>query len=335
MFVDYAKIKIKAGNGGNGCVSFRRERFIPKGGPNGGDGGDGGDVYLVGKSNMNTLINYRHIQLYKAGNGANGASSNKSGAKGKDIILYLPLGTEVYEIDEFNNRKKIFDIVDETQKYLLAKGGNGGKGNTHFKSSVNRAPRYAQKGIVCEEKILDLELKLIADVGLVGFPNAGKSTLLSSVSAARPKIADYKFTTLEPMLGVVYLSDHRSFVMADIPGIIEGASTGKGLGIQFLKHIQRTKVLLYLIDVSSSNIYNDYLKLKRELHSFDAYLESKPSVLALSKIDTISDEELQQKRQELKEKTENEVYVISSISGKNIKELLNKLYDNIELCHYQ
>ena len=193
------------------------------------------------------------------------------------------MGTEVYEIDEFNNRKKIFDIMEENQKYKLAKGGKGGKGNAHFKSSVNRAPRYAQKGILTKEIVLDLELKLMADVGLVGFPNAGKSTLLSAVSSARPKIADYKFTTLEPMLGVVYLSDYRSFIMADIPGIIEGASTGKGLGIQFLKHIQRTKVLLYLIDIASEDIYAEYLKLKRELHLFDAYLETKPNLIVLSK----------------------------------------------------
>lgn len=251
MFIDYARISVKPGNGGDGVVSFRREKYIPKGGPDGGDGGRGGSVIAVGDENVNTLLDYRYNKIFRAENGKPGAGARKSGAGGANVYLRLPLGTEIFHVGEDGKKLKIADITTHNEEIILARGGRGGKGNCNFATPTDQAPRRATLGKPTKEMELELVLKLMADVGLVGFPNAGKSTLLSALSSARPKIADYEFTTLEPMLGVVRVSDYQSFVMADIPGIIEGAHLGKGLGHQFLRHIQRTSLLLFLIDIGT------------------------------------------------------------------------------------
>ncbi|MBN2829944.1 MAG: GTPase ObgE [Candidatus Cloacimonetes bacterium] len=329
MFIDHAKIRVEAGSGGDGCVSFRREKFITKGGPDGGDGGHGGNVIIIGKGNMNTLINYRHIQTIKADDGIYGDGGNRTGKSGKNEYVFVPVGTEVYEITD-EGRVKIADITEIGQEIVIAKGGRGGKGNSNFATATHRAPRKATPGRPGEQKSLELVLKLMADVGLVGFPNAGKSTLLSAVSAARPKIADYEFTTLEPSLGVISVSEYESFVMADIPGIIEGAHMGKGLGIQFLQHIQRTKVLLFLLDINSPDPLHDYQILKNELHSYDDYLDKKPHLIVMSKIDTIPEEDLEGKLVELRdafaEQMHEEIIAISSVASKNLMQLKQKLF---------
>ncbi len=334
MFIDYSRIDVKAGHGGNGCVSFRREKFVPKGGPDGGSGGHGGNIILEGDSNINTLINFRFNKLYKADKGVNGMGSNMTGATGDDKVIKVPLGTEIFDISDPENKIKIGDVVEEGQQIVVCKGGAGGRGNTTFANSINQAPRYATEGKPGEEKRLELVLKLMADVGLVGFPNAGKSTLLSSISAARPKIADYQFTTLEPSLGVVKLSGYESFVMADIPGLIEGASSGKGLGIQFLKHIQRTKVLLFLIDVNEIDPYEQYQVLRKELHMHDPMMDKKPHLIALSKMDTLPEEEVQEVinmfKTEFKDKLDEEIMVISSVTTKNLETLKQRLFKIIQ-----
>ncbi len=280
-FADYAKLYLTAGKGGAGSVSFRREKYIPKGGPDGGDGGKGADIVLQGDAHMNTLLDLRYKKFLKAPAGEAGAGGMKSGKDGEDIILRVPLGTVAYE---FETRRLIGEVTEEGQKVVIAKGGMGGKGNTFFKNATRQTPRFAQPGEEGEEVVVEIELKLIADVGLVGFPNAGKSTLLASLSSARPKVADYPFTTLEPNLGVVQLSDFRSFVVADIPGIIEDAHQGKGLGVQFLRHIERNKILLYMVS-SEGDIEDEYHILKNELKQYRADLVEKPSVLAVSKMD--------------------------------------------------
>jgi len=300
MFIDYAKIRVEAGNGGHGCIGFRREKFVPKGGPDGGDGGDGGDVIAIGDENTNTLINYKYQKYFKATNGEHGQGSNKHGANGKNQYIKLPLGTIIYKINEDTDRERLCDITEHGQEIVIAKGGRGGKGNVHFTTSTNQAPRKATNGRPGEAFDLEIELKLIADVGLVGLPNAGKSTLLASISAAKPKIADYQFTTLEPMLGVVYIDEYRSFVMADIPGLIEGASSGKGLGTQFLKHIQRTNVLLFLIDITSTDPLHDYQMLRQELYQYDDKLEQKQHLIVFSKMDTIHPDAREQTIQDIK-----------------------------------
>jgi GTP-binding protein len=329
MFIDHAKVRVQAGSGGDGCVSFRREKFITKGGPDGGDGGHGGNVIVVGKDNLNTLLHYRHIQTIKAADGIYGDGGNRTGKSGKNEFVYVPVGTEVYEIVG-EERTKIADITEVGQEVIIAKGGRGGKGNSNFATATHRAPRKATPGRPGEQKSLELVLKLMADVGLVGFPNAGKSTLLSAVSAARPKIADYEFTTLEPSLGVISVTEYESFVMADIPGIIEGAHMGKGLGIQFLKHIQRTKVLLFLLDINSPDPLHDYQVLKSELHNYDTYLDKKPHLIVMSKIDTIPEEDLEEKLTELRstfsEQMHEEIMAISSIASKNLLQLKRKLF---------
>ncbi|HPY96494.1 MAG TPA: GTPase ObgE [Candidatus Cloacimonadota bacterium] len=334
MFIDYAKIKVEAGNGGSGCVSFRREKFVSKGGPDGGDGGKGGDIIMIGDENANTLIQFRYNKLYKAENGVNGSGKNKYGASGKSNTIRVPLGTEIAIIDENGVKQRVGDILHHNEELIVAKGGFGGKGNAHFVSSTNQAPRRATEGRQGEEFVLELTLKLMADVGLVGFPNAGKSTLLSSISAARPKIADYEFTTLEPMLGVVYVDEFRTFVMADIPGLIEGAHGGKGKGIQFLRHIQRTKTLLFLIDINSADPVHDYFILRKELFLYDTKLDKKSSIVVLSKIDTLPEEEREAKLTEVtalfKEKTNEEIIGISSVANMNTNELKNKLYEMIK-----
>lgn len=333
MFIDFARIKVQSGNGGNGCVSFRREKYVPKGGPDGGDGGKGGDVIAVGNENINTLVNFRYTKLFKAPKGRNGEGGNRTGACGENLFLDLPLGTIIYDITD-GKRVKVAEMISHGEQIVLAKGGNGGRGNTRFKTSTNKTPRYAKPGGDGEYFDLELELKLMADVGLVGFPNAGKSTLLSNLSQAHPKIANYEFTTLAPSLGVVQVSEYESFVMADIPGIIEGAHDGRGLGDQFLRHIQRTKILLFLIDINSNDPFNDYQVLKKELHLYDPYLDRKKHLIVLSKIDTIRSEDkddlLELLKNEFETKLQEDIVTISSVSGENLKPLKQRLQILIE-----
>ncbi len=330
MFIDYARIRIKAGNGGDGCVSFRREKFVPKGGPDGGDGGRGGDVVALGDSNVNTLLDYRYHKSFKGENGKPGSGANKHGPSGKPVYLRLPLGTEIFQIVD-DKRMKLADVTDHGEEIVISQGGHGGKGNSNFATPTNQAPRHATPGRATEEMELELVLKLMADVGLVGFPNAGKSTLLSVVSAARPKIADYEFTTLEPMLGVVQVTEYQSFVMADIPGIIAGAHLGKGLGMQFIRHIQRTSILLFLIDVQSTNPLEDYRTLRSELFMFDPFMEKKAHIIALSKLDTVPEEDrakvVKDVTVKFRKEFAEEIIGISSVSGLNIPEMKRKLFD--------
>jgi len=318
MFIDTAEIEIRSGDGGSGLLSFHRERFIPKGGPDGGDGGDGGDVVLVADSQLHTLMDFRYRRKYKAGNGKSGGSNNRKGGNGKSNYIRLPAGTMVFDSD---SDELIADLVEDGQKVIVAKGGKGGFGNAHYKSSTNRAPRKFTPGYDGEKKRLRLELKLLADVGLVGLPNAGKSTLLSSMSDARPKIAPYPFTTLVPNLGIVRIGDFEHFVMADIPGLIEGAHAGKGLGDEFLRHIERTRVLLFMIDITSNDINEDYETLKEELRKFDPGLLEKPQLIGLTKADLIQD---------LPEEFNIDIDIVfSSVSGLNLDKLKMMLWDKV------
>jgi GTPase len=337
MFVDEVEIHVTAGHGGRGSMSFRREKFIPRGGPDGGDGGPGGSVYLVAQANLNTLLNYRFQKLFEAERGAHGEGSNRSGRHGKDIELLVPIGTIVYEKrgDEF---VKVADLMNEDERILIARGGLGGRGNASYATSTNRAPRKTQPGLPGEEKDLRLHLKLLADVGLVGYPNAGKSTLISRISAARPKIADYPFTTLVPNLGVVGLSGERSFVVADVPGLIEGAHSGHGLGHRFLSHLERTKVLVHLVDVSSMSgrdPVEDYEIIKRELELFpgrDATgerLAEKPVLVAANKIDALDEpERLEQLRAHL-EKQSVPLFPVSAAAGEGLPALLEAVWREV------
>lgn len=311
MFIDYVEIEIDAGNGGPGCVSFHREKFVPKGGPDGGDGGNGGSVIATADSQLSTLLDFRYKRKYKAENGKNGEGGLKSGKSGKDIILKLPVGTVIKDL---SSGDLIVDLDEAGTEFVLAKGGRGGRGNNHFKSPTNQTPRRADDGIPGEKKKIALELKLLADVGLVGFPNAGKSTILATLSAARPKIADYPFTTLKPNLGIVSIREHKSFVMADIPGLIEGASLGKGLGLQFLRHIQRTKLLAYIIDINEPDIEKAFCSLQNELQEFDDFLLSKISLVIVTKTDTVSESDLKK----LSGKLPSDYIYISAVSGSGI-----------------
>ena len=333
MFIDYARIKIKSGNGGDGVVSFRHEKYVPKGGPDGGDGGRGGDVIAIGDSNLNTLLDYRYHKIFKADNGKPGTGAKKTGSSGADCILHLPLGTEIYVLED-TRKYKLADITEAGEKVILSAGGSGGKGNYNFATPINQAPRIATPGIKTEEIELELVLKLMADVGLVGFPNAGKSTLLSVLSAARPKIADYEFTTLEPMLGVVYISDYQNFVMADIPGIIKGAYSGKGLGDQFLRHIQRTHLLLFLIDIATPDPLEAYKTLRSELYLYDSFMDKKPHLIVISKTDTHSPEDLKQKLTEIKasfkKEYKEEIVAVSAVSKVGLNELKYKIYNILQ-----
>ena len=297
--VDEAEIIVTAGNGGNGCVGFRREKFVPLGGPDGGDGGKGGDVWLVADENLNTLVDFRHEKSFRAQRGENGMGSQRYGKGGEDALIVVPVGTVVHNVQ---TDEVIGDLTSHGQRLLVARGGRGGLGNMHFKSSINRAPRRATPGEEGEQRTLRLELKLLADVGLLGFPNAGKSTFVRAVSAATPKVADYPFTTLYPNLGVVSVEPHRSFVIADIPGLIEGAAEGAGLGIQFLKHLQRTRLLLHLVDMSpvedgmqEVSPVEQVRALERELHRYDPPLLDKPRWLVLNKMDTMFEDEAQER----------------------------------------
>ncbi len=322
-FADYAKIYVTAGRGGDGSAHFRREKFVPKGGPDGGDGGRGGNIVLKGNAQLNTILDLRYKKYIKAKAGVHGSKSRKTGADGEDIILEVPLGTVAFDAD---SRERLGEITEDDQKLVIAEGGKGGLGNWHFRSSTNQTPQFAQEGKPGEERVVELELKLIADVGLVGFPNAGKSTLLSALSEAKPKIADYPFTTLEPNLGVVTFSDYRSFVMADIPGIIEEAHQGKGLGIQFLRHIERNNVLLFMVS-AETDIEYEYEALRNELKSYRPDLLDKPSVLAITKMDLKQGFKLEE---ELQIDEEIPVIHISSATGHGIDELRETLWGLIQ-----
>jgi len=323
MFIDYAEIEVKAGDGGNGAVAFRREKYVPKGGPAGGDGGNGGNVILKANQNLATLLDFRYKRIYKAEDGQPGGNSNKSGKSGSDVIIDLPVGTIV---KDSKTHKEIVDLKNEHTEFILAKGGKGGKGNSNFATPTNQAPRYAEDGKPGESRRVILELKLIADVGLVGFPNAGKSTLISVISEAKPKIADYPFTTLEPNLGIVRYKDFNSFTVADIPGIIEGAHEGKGLGHKFLRHIERTRMLLFLIDISSENYQKDYDVLMNEIESYSEVLADKKKLVAFTKAD-IADEEQIKKLQKTKLKNYNgKPLIISSVTKFGIDALLDELW---------
>lgn len=322
-FIDHIKIFCKSGNGGRGSSSFRREKFVPLGGPDGGDGGKGGDIILKGNSQLWTLLHLRYTKHLKAENGEGGQGNKKHGKNGKDIIIEVPLGT-IAKSAESNNT--FVEILSHNEEKILLEGGIGGLGNVHFKTSTKQAPQYSQPGIKGIEEWINLELKVLADVGLVGFPNAGKSTLLSSISKAKPKIGDYPFTTLTPNLGVIPFKDNLSFIMADIPGIIEGASEGKGLGIRFLRHIERNSILLFIIPVDS-NIYNEFKLLYRELENYNKELLKKKIIIAISKCDTVSIEELDKLKINLK----YDIVKISSVSGLGLDQLKEIVWEKINL----
>ncbi|PID62411.1 MAG: GTPase ObgE [Ignavibacteriae bacterium] len=326
MFIDYAEIYVKAGDGGNGAVAFRKEKFVPKGGPSGGNGGKGGDVIIEVDSNLHTLLDFKYQRKYIAENGKNGAKALKDGKSGKDLIIKVPKGTLIFN-KETNNA--IYDLNEESSRFVIANGGKGGKGNSNFATPVNQTPRYAEDGRQGEELNIILELKLIADVGLVGFPNAGKSTLISTVSAAKPKIADYPFTTLKPNLGIVKYKDFQSFAIADIPGIIKDAHLGKGLGHKFLKHIERTELLFILIEAISENIEKDYEILIKELTNYSKILARKKRIIGISKIDLIPKDELDKFKNKIKTSFKEEVIFFSSVAQLNIDSVLDLLWKNI------
>lgn len=331
MFVDEVDIHVTAGHGGRGCLAFRREKYVPRGGPSGGDGGHGGSVYIIASSHINTLINFRFHPEFDAPRGGNGEGSNRTGKNGSDLTLQVPVGTLVYDhtgAPEIPPRL-LADLAHAGDEVVVAKGGRGGLGNAHFATSTNRAPRKVQPGEDGEEKWLRLELKLLADVGLVGFPNAGKSTLISRISAAKPKIADYPFTTLTPNLGVVGLSDDRSFVVADVPGLIEGAHRGTGLGHQFLRHLERTKVLVHLVDVSSGSgrdPVSDLDIIRRELELFAPDLASKPQLICANKIDALDDEERAKAVEARASELGLPFFRISGVTGAGLPALLEAIW---------
>lgn len=324
-FLDLAKVYVRSGGGGAGCVSFRREKFIEYGGPDGGDGGRGGDVWAEAVGGLNTLIDFRFQQHFFARSGQHGMGAQRTGASGEDVVLRVPVGTEILDEDQ---ETVIADLTEPGQRVLLAKGGNGGFGNLHFKSSTNRAPRNANPGQPGIERTLWLRLKLIADAGLLGLPNAGKSTFLSAVSNARPKIADYPFTTLHPNLGVVGIDQHE-FVMADIPGLIEGASEGRGLGDQFLGHVERSRVLLHLVDGTAEDMAGDARTILAELAAYSPALAEKPRVTALNKIDAIDPEEREEKRAALEAEIGGPVLLMSGVSREGVAEVLRALWAQI------
>jgi GTP-binding protein len=328
-FVDEATIEVRGGGGGHGCVSFRREKFIPRGGPDGGDGGDGGSVYLQVQRGLNTLVDFRHTRLFVAERGQNGAGRDRSGKQGDDLIVPVPLGTRVIDADTL---ELIGDLTRDEQRLLVAQGGRRGVGNTRFKSSTNRAPRRATPGQPGEVRRLRIELQLLADVGLLGLPNAGKSTLIAAISAARPKIADYPFTTLHPNLGVVRLSPTRSFVMADIPGLITGAAHGAGLGTRFLRHLSRTRLLLHVVDAAQGDCADAVLTVAGELQKFDADLAAKERWLVCNKIDLLTSSQKQDLRQHLVERLswQAPLFMISAVTREGTAELTNQIMNHLE-----
>ncbi|MEK6279928.1 MAG: GTPase ObgE [Acidobacteriota bacterium] len=322
MFIDRVKIRVKGGRGGNGVTAFRREKFVPRGGPSGGDGGRGGDVWFVADESLNTLLHLRYNPEHFAERGRHGEGSNCSGREGEDLIVRVPVGTQIFDS---TSGEFFHDLAADDSRWLAAKGGRGGFGNSHFATSTNRAPRYHQSGSEGEERELQLELKLLADVGLVGFPNAGKSTFISTISAAKPKIADYPFTTLEPHLGVVDLGDFRTFVVADIPGLIEGAHQGAGLGDRFLRHVERTKILLHLVDVSSTSgrePVSDYRTVNRELKAYNPELANRPQIVVATKVDALDEPERLESLRQQAELDGLAFYAISSVTNKGTKELV-------------
>jgi GTP-binding protein len=337
-FVDEVKINVSAGKGGNGCVSFRREKYIPFGGPDGGDGGDGGSIYLRADSGLTTLADFRHKRQFKAKNGEQGMGRQRTGASMDDLVLEVPVGTRV--MDE-ETQEVIGDLTEDQQLLLVAKGGFHGLGNIRFKSSTNRAPRQSSNGSPGEERELHLELNVLADVGLLGLPNAGKSTLISQVSSAKPRIADYPFTTLHPHLGVVYIESHRSFMMADIPGLIGGASEGAGLGIQFLRHLRRTRLLLHLVDVlpmdEQQDPVDDATTLIHELEQFDETLANKERWLVLNKTDLLLEEELNEVCNDIVERLnwQGPVYRVSAVAGQGTRQLMADIMTRIETIKEQ
>ncbi|MDP2302569.1 MAG: GTPase ObgE [Ignavibacteria bacterium] len=327
MFIDYVEIEIKAGKGGDGAVTFRREKYVPKGGPSGGNGGNGGNVILQTDNNLYTLLDFNYKSKYHAQPGAPGANSLKDGKTGDDVIIKIPVGTIIKNLE---SDEIIVDLDEPGMNYVIAKGGRGGKGNSNFATPTNQAPRFAEKGKLGDELKVGLELKLIADIGLVGFPNAGKSTFISVISAAKPKIADYPFTTLEPNLGIVRYKDYKSFTVADIPGIIEGASEGKGLGLQFLRHIERTRILLFLIDITSENPQKEFDILINELKTYSPMLVKKKKIIALSKADLVEDEIIKKLKKKKFRKADSSTYVISAVSGFGVAELLDVAWKTIQ-----
>ncbi len=333
MFIDEAKIRVKAGDGGNGCMAFRREKYVPRGGPSGGDGGHGGDIWMESSERHNTLVHFRFNPEYKAERGRHGEGSKKTGRDGEGIVLKVPVGTIVYDED---TGEKVHDFSRADERVVIARGGRGGRGNAQFATSTHQAPREHEDGRPGEERNFRLELKLLADVGLVGYPNVGKSTLISVISAARPKVADYPFTTLEPNLGVVLAGDkgkEESFVVADIPGLIEGAHTGSGLGTQFLRHIERTRLLVHMVDVSDSSGRADVVKdvevIRGELASFGAGLEKKPTLMVASKIDVANPEKLKKLKQWATRK-KLKLYPISAVTGEGIEKLKYATAEEVE-----
>lgn len=334
MFTDYVKISIKAGDGGDGAVTFRREKYVAAGGPDGGDGGNGGSIYFQVDPNANTLIDFRYNKKYKAQNGENGSGANCYGKKGEDLYINVPIGTIIKDAE---TGKVVADLSKEGQAQLVLKGGRGGKGNSHFATSTRQAPRFAQGGDKGEEKEVILELKLLADVGLLGFPNVGKSTFLSVVTAAKPKIANYHFTTIDPNLGVVKTKTGNSFVIADIPGIIEGASEGVGLGIQFLRHVERTRLLLHVIDVSGTegrNPVEDFYTINEELKKYSEKLATRKQIIVANKIDVMQDETMLKELEQLAKKENLELFKISGVTGEGVEALINRVEQALkELPH--
>ena len=329
QFVDYAKIPVKAGDGGRGCVSFRREKYVPRGGPNGGDGGRGGHVIIKATSKLNTLLDQKYKREYKAGRGQHGMGKKMHGKNGEDLIIHVPVGTVIKEVDQ---EEMIADLDTDGSYYIAARGGRGGLGNAHFATPVRKAPRFAQPGESGEERWLIFELKLLADVGLIGLPNAGKSTLISVISSARPKIADYPFTTLVPNLGVIKLEDFRSFVVADIPGLIEGAHKGAGLGFQFLRHVERTSILLHLVDISVMAVedpVDNYRKINRELALYSPSPINKYQAVVATKLDIADKKRLDRLRRYCKTNG-IDFFEISAVTGKGIKELVAYLSVKVE-----
>ncbi len=323
-FLDEAKVYVKSGAGGAGCVSFRHEKFLEFGGPDGGDGGRGGDVVALCVAGLNTLVDYRYQQHFKAKTGGHGMGKNRAGAKGADAILRVPVGTQIFE-----DETPLADLTEVGQSVRLARGGNGGFGNAHFKTSTNRAPRRANPGEPAEEHMITLRLKLIADAGIVGLPNAGKSTFLATVSAARPKIADYPFTTLHPQLGVV-ACDEREFVLADIPGLVEGAHEGSGLGDRFLSHVERCRVLLHLVDAGGADAGRSYRAVRGELDAYGAQLAQKPEIVALSKIDAVDAAALKKQMQRLERAAGRKPLCVSAVTGENLDRVLRSLLAEID-----
>jgi GTP-binding protein len=330
LFIDRVKIHVRAGDGGNGVTAFRREKFVPRGGPSGGDGGRGGDVWIQADASLNTLLHLRYEPYHTAERGGHGEGSNRHGRDGADTTVRVPVGTQIFDAE---TNDLLFDLTKDGERFLAAKGGRGGFGNAHFATSTNRAPRYHQQGGKGEERDLQLELKLLADVALVGFPNAGKSTLISTISAAKPKIADYPFTTLEPNLGVVDLGEFRTFVVADIPGLIEGAHAGAGLGDRFLRHVERTKLLLHLVDVSSlsgRDPVSDYETINYELVAYDEKLAARPQIVVATKIDALDDPTRLERLRARAEAEGRKFFAISAATGEGVRELVNAVAEELK-----